>query len=242
MIKSILNTDADRRRTVLGFPVGAVVMWGSDSPPSGWELCDGREIPIDTYQSLYNLITANDSRVNPYGSNTNGSGNPGSSHFRLPNMQDRFLMSPTWTANNPGSGYAATTGGTTSHSHAATPLVSATVLNQNHSHGYTKGNTNNDGAHEHTANSGSNTSSPLPNQRRTQTGSTKIAVQSHSHNVASTGSSGGGHSHNTNGPDNTNSDAHTHPVNTVANSVTTSNAGHLPLTMRANYIVYTGIA
>lgn len=73
-------------------PVGGIIMWPGTVTnfPTGWAICNGAQLPISTYTSLYNILTNNGSSF-PYGANTNGSGVPGSTHFRLPNMVDRFV-------------------------------------------------------------------------------------------------------------------------------------------------------
>ena len=73
-------------------PVGSVVMWcGTISNyPTGWAVCNGAELLIATYTTLYNVLT-NSGTVFPFGANTNGSGGAGSTHFRMPNMTDKFV-------------------------------------------------------------------------------------------------------------------------------------------------------
>ena len=73
-------------------PIGSVVMWcGTVSNyPTGWEVCNGAELLISTYTALYNVLT-NNGTVFPFGANTNGSGGAGSTHFRMPNMVDKFV-------------------------------------------------------------------------------------------------------------------------------------------------------
>jgi microcystin-dependent protein len=73
-------------------PVGSVVMWcGTISNyPTGWAVCNGAELLITTYTTLYNVLT-NSGTVFPFGANTNGSGGAGSTHFRMPNMVDKFI-------------------------------------------------------------------------------------------------------------------------------------------------------
>jgi microcystin-dependent protein len=56
--------------------------------PTGWLFCDGQEISISTYTSLYNALTSNGTTF-PYGANTNGSGGAGSTHFRIPNFKGK---------------------------------------------------------------------------------------------------------------------------------------------------------
>ena len=72
-------------------PVGTELSWaGAYAIPSGWLLCDGGEYPIATYAELYNRLT-NNGTVFPFGANTDGAGNAGSTHFRVPNRKGRVL-------------------------------------------------------------------------------------------------------------------------------------------------------
>jgi microcystin-dependent protein len=73
-------------------PVGSIIMWpGTISNfPSDWALCNGSELSIATYNTLYNVLT-NSGAIFPFGANTNGSGAAGSTHFRLPDLRDRFV-------------------------------------------------------------------------------------------------------------------------------------------------------
>ena len=73
-------------------PIGSIVMWPGavTNFPTGWAICNGAQLEISTYTTLYNTLT-NNGTVFPFGSNTNGSGSPGSTHFRVPNMVDRFV-------------------------------------------------------------------------------------------------------------------------------------------------------
>lgn len=99
-------------------PVGGIIMWSGTEIPTGWALCNGAQLSIATYTTLYNILTNNGTTF-PYGGNTNGSGSPGSTHFLLPNMVDRFPVGS-------GSGYVVgATGGfadavVVSHSHTGT--------------------------------------------------------------------------------------------------------------------------
>ncbi len=106
-------------------PVGGIVMWpGTISNfPTGWAICNGAELLISSYTALYNVLTNNGSSF-PFGANTNGSGAPGSTHFRLPNMVDRFVAGAGNDYSVGNTGGAATVGLTTaqmpSHSHGVT--------------------------------------------------------------------------------------------------------------------------
>jgi microcystin-dependent protein len=67
---------------------GIINQYAGVSAPTGWLMCEGQEVLITTYQSLYNAITSNGT-VFRYGANTNGSGGAGSTHFRIPNLKGR---------------------------------------------------------------------------------------------------------------------------------------------------------
>jgi microcystin-dependent protein len=68
---------------------GMISQYGGATAPAGWFLCEGQEVLIATYTSLYNVLTSTGT-VFPYGANTNGSGGAGSTHFRLPNLKGRI--------------------------------------------------------------------------------------------------------------------------------------------------------
>lgn len=239
-IKTPLNTDADRRRTVRGIPIGSVMTWHGATAPPGWVLCNGQELPISDYTAFYNLITANGTTF-PFGANTDGSAAAGSTHFRLPDIRDRYIMSPTMSTNNPGSDYVATVGGTNTHSHNATPSVNANVASTAHQHNFLMGTLGNTGAHGHGGGPiGSNTSSPKSSLNRAQSGSTAISVESHSHNVNFGSNTDGSHNHAVGGPTTVASASHAHNISLTATSSSSNTASHLPSALRANYIVYTG--
>jgi microcystin-dependent protein len=68
-------------------PVGAVTMWVTGTAPTGWELCQGQELPITgTYSVLAGVLGTT------YGNLTNGSGGVGTTHFRLPDLRGRVPM------------------------------------------------------------------------------------------------------------------------------------------------------
>ena len=73
-------------------PIGSVVMWCGTitNYPTGWAVCNGAELLIATYTTLYNVLTNNGTTF-PFGANTNGSGGAGSTYFRMPNMVDKFV-------------------------------------------------------------------------------------------------------------------------------------------------------
>jgi microcystin-dependent protein len=62
-------------------------MWVTGTAPTGWELCQGQELPITgTYNALAQVIGTT------YGNLTNGSGGVGTTHFRLPDLRGRTPM------------------------------------------------------------------------------------------------------------------------------------------------------
>jgi microcystin-dependent protein len=221
--------------------------WHSSTPPDGWLLCNGQEVQISSYQALYNSITLNGT-VFPYGANTNGSGAAGSTHFRLPDMRDRFLMSPTKTANNPGSAYVATTGGTNTHTHdfpVATTNTTYTSTNY-HEHTFNIGGLNNTGDHTHAGNevgglaAYNNTTSTT---KTAATGNTAAAFDTHAHYISYTSYGSGTHSHNLisnysgGGSDYAYTTGHSHLVTLTGSTQTPSSVSHAPANLRVHYIV-----
>lgn len=88
-----------------GAPVGSVVMWTTNTPPSGWLLCDGTSVLTSAYAALFAIV----------GYTFGGTGGS----FTLPNFNNRFPVGS-------GDSYAlAATGGSAnavvvSHTHTAT--------------------------------------------------------------------------------------------------------------------------
>jgi microcystin-dependent protein len=61
-------------------PTGAIVVWTTDSAPTGWLLCYGQAVDRTTYASLFAIIGT-----------TFGSGD-GSTTFNIPDMRGRFPL------------------------------------------------------------------------------------------------------------------------------------------------------
>jgi microcystin-dependent protein len=59
-----------------GVPTGALMMWGTNSAPTGWLICDGSSVSTSAYAALYGVI----------GYTFGGSGG----NFLLPNYNNRF--------------------------------------------------------------------------------------------------------------------------------------------------------
>lgn len=74
---------------------GTIALYPGSTVPAGWVECNGQELPIGAlgsqYDALYVLITANGTTF-PFGSNTNGSGAAGSTHFRVPDLRGRVAI------------------------------------------------------------------------------------------------------------------------------------------------------
>ena len=70
---------------LLQLPSGTLIDFAGTVEPSGWLLCDGRELlkTSPTYASLFAAVGI------AYGE-TNGSGGAGTTHFRLPDFRGRF--------------------------------------------------------------------------------------------------------------------------------------------------------
>tara|TARA_B100000963_G_scaffold326827_1_gene314176 strand:+ start:621 stop:2183 length:1563 start_codon:yes stop_codon:yes gene_type:complete len=78
-----LNSTITNSNQFIGFgisPVGSITMYGGQTAPSGWHLCNGTPLNRTTYSSLFNIIGT-----------TYGAGN-GSTTFELPNMSGRFVV------------------------------------------------------------------------------------------------------------------------------------------------------
>jgi microcystin-dependent protein len=156
-------------------PSGAIAMWPTNTPPTGWLLANGTAVSRTTYATLFSLFGT-----------TFGSGD-GASTFNLPNYTDRMPIGA-------GSAYAvAATGGSAdaivvSHSHSAT----STITDSGHYHNMGNGsegslnalygNDGNQGSGWRAANSGG-----AGVNGRTDTKTTGITAAT---SVASSGSSG----------------------------------------------------
>lgn len=112
-----------------GVPTGTIMPYVGDTPPEGWLMCDGSQIPTgEKYDNLKNLINA------MYGGSS-------VARDRTPNLRGRFLKGA---------------GGDGEHNDVDTYEIDRTVLGQyqhqafqNHSHDKGTLQTANDGAHGH---------------------------------------------------------------------------------------------
>jgi microcystin-dependent protein len=91
-------------------PTGAVMMFAASTPPTGWEMCDGRALSRTTFSALYAAIGT-----------VFGTGD-GSTTFNVPNMQQKYARQD--------SGALGVTGGSDTHSHqidGGTPQAAAEI-------------------------------------------------------------------------------------------------------------------
>ena len=68
-------------------PTGTVLPYAAATAPEGYLICDGSEVPVASYPALDALLGTT------YGARTNGLGGSGTSHFRLPDLQGRVVVS-----------------------------------------------------------------------------------------------------------------------------------------------------
>ena len=134
---SAVTTSLDYKVRV-GNPTGEITMWGTNTAPTGWLLCDGSAVSRSTYSALFGVL-----------STTYGAGN-GSTTFNLPNLKGRFPVGKDTSAEFDVLGE--TGGGKTNalgvsnlpaHDHTASSSSSSssssTVTDPGHSHPLTNG-------------------------------------------------------------------------------------------------------
>lgn len=172
-------------------PTGTVLPYAAATAPEGYLICDGSEKPVKDYPALDALLGTT------YGARTNGSGGAGSTHFRLPDLQGRVVVSKGThsSVNDLGENDGTTTVSSRrpAHSHSG----SATTSNHSgHNHGVT------DPGHSHTVNTGDAAATGTEiflksgnGSGFTHTATTGISIQTggaHDHTVSMTvGSTGG---------------------------------------------------
>lgn len=66
-------------------PTGSIMMWPTNSEPTGWLFCEGQEVAIDKYEDLYKIL------LTTYGIITDGAGTgtAGTTHFQLPDLRSK---------------------------------------------------------------------------------------------------------------------------------------------------------
>ncbi len=121
----------------VGTPVGSVIMWTTNSAPTGWLICDGSWVKKTDHEELYDVIGTT------YGSQTVSN----NLYFRLPNLESRVPVGYNSSDNNFNS--IGKTGGASTHT-----LTENQIPHKKHRHeiGYgedANGNTTSDPSSEH---------------------------------------------------------------------------------------------
>lgn len=172
--------------TMLSLPSGIMLDYAGTAEPSGWLMCDGRELsktdPL--YASLFASIGI------AYGE-TNGSGAAGTTHFRLPDFRGRFAR-----YNDNMNTAAGAAGRDTGRAHGS-PQTQATAKNglsfSNVGHS-SSGSTSTDGNHQHSIdlrNSGGGLGFPATTNNGDATDLNTGFAGSHSHSVSVSGTIAG---------------------------------------------------
>jgi microcystin-dependent protein len=136
-------------------PIGSVVMWPSVSaPPTNWRICNGTQLSQTTYADLYAII-----------GNTYNTGGETVGNFRIPDLQNRFVVGtgPAYALN--------ATGG-----QATVSLEVANLPPHNHP----GSSIDNDGLHNHPTSAGSHVHGALNPDNPAQ-GQTGAANAPHGH-------------------------------------------------------------
>lgn len=144
-------------------PTGSITQYAGASAPTGWLMCDGSEVAIASYTALYNILTSTGT-VFPFGTNTNGSGGAGSTHFRLPNFKGRVPVGRDASQTEFDS--LGETGGAKTHTLVTAEMPKHTHIQNAHTHtqdahGHT---TVNAGTHSHTISTKETTSTSHAHQ------------------------------------------------------------------------------
>ena len=196
MSKNIVTLTTDSGNLLVNYknflPCGAIVNFAGSTPPTGWLICDGRELPILEYSNLFDIIGYT------YGNDSSG-------YFCLPDLSERIPVGKTGStalgAIGGNNSVTLTTNQLPSHTHTGT-------IDSNGAHSHT-GTTDLNGLHSHTNNSsdtlglitanGNNTANSVdtstsePNLYTSPQALTINEAGSHTHGF--TTSSSGSHSH-----------------------------------------------
>lgn len=129
-------------------PVGAILMWGTASAPTGWLLCDGTAVSRTTYADLFAVLGT-----------TYGAGN-GTTTFNLPNLKGRVVVGKD--AAQTEFDTLGETGGAKTHTLSTAELPSHTHT-INHGHSASSGTESADHAHSGTTGGGGSHAHNIPN-------------------------------------------------------------------------------
>lgn len=155
----------------VSFKPGHISMFYGSSVPAGFLLCNGQELLKTAYPLLFNEIGI------VYGE-TNGSGGVGTTHFKVPNLVNSYIV-PVGTG-------VSMSGGSNTHSHTVTANVNITPKDTFHTHTTATTNT---GAfawnHSHNAtnnpNNGAYGTNPVNANKTGNLGSAAISGSGHQH-------------------------------------------------------------
>lgn len=84
-VSGLLRASRDTFVGDLGLPIGAILPYAGANVPDGFLFCDGSEVLIAKYETLYNIIGGTYNGVVPL------LGTPGTT-FRLPDLRGRFVL------------------------------------------------------------------------------------------------------------------------------------------------------
>lgn len=111
-------------------PAGIIHPYAGANAPDGYLLCSGQEVAISTYPALYAALTSSGSTF-PYGTNTNGSGGSGSTHFRIPDLRGDVIVGKTTSGTFQTLG---SSGGSETHTLTIDQMPSHTHIQNSHNH------------------------------------------------------------------------------------------------------------
>jgi len=73
-------------------PVGVIMPYAGLTPPMGWLLCDGSEVPRTRYESLAIVVEGLYGNTNAFDAVNNPQGTKGFDTFKLPDLRGRFAL------------------------------------------------------------------------------------------------------------------------------------------------------
>jgi microcystin-dependent protein len=73
-------------------PVGVIMPYAGLTPPMGWLLCDGSEVPRTRYEALSIVVEGLYGNTNAYDPTNNPQGTRGFDTFKLPDLRGRFAL------------------------------------------------------------------------------------------------------------------------------------------------------
>lgn len=209
-------------------PVGGIVSWGSDTPPSGWLLLDGSQKSRVTYKALFEK----------WGT-TYGVGD-GSTTFNLPDTRGRFILGKAVSATGSVLGEI---GGSLDHTHSVAGMSVSGSTNANGGHSHSgSGSTSTNGSHAHSQGAHSHalfTVGALDTDGNAAGAS--VAGQSSQTDIFNDSgtSANGDHSHSVSiSTDSVGDHVHTFSASVTGGDIGTANPAYIVF----NQIVYAGVA